>query len=734
MADKNMNAKINVDFEESTSRQSLNSGDSLPTLFGKIKKFFSDLKSVAFSGSYNDLSDKPTSLPASNVTDIYSATGTAPVSGKAVASAISNKVDKISGKGLSTNDLTNALKSNYDVAYTHSQSDHAPSSAQANVIETIKVNNTALTPTSKTVNIYATNIPFIVGTQTAATGTWTGTTSEISSLVDGQTIRYWLPYNGSGNATLNLTLAGGTTTGAIACYWKGTSRLKTHYAAGTIITLTYRKAVPIGGSGSYTGWWADADCDYDTYYRIRYQQPIKCGTTAITAGNIIVGASGVYTHLKAGTAFDVTYPILYAASDIAASATNGTNNYLVVPFTVTTTQSITLTAYKPVFIKGSLSGTTFTPFSTAPLTQTVPTSADGYEYILLGVAYNTTAVYLLADHPIFAYKGGAFGQISSKGITDLSVSGQTITYTRGDGSTGTIKTQDTDTKVTSVGNHYTPVKSTTKSASGGTLTDITDSTSGTQVVTGVEMDAKGHVTGVTSVALKSTDTKVTVDSVLSSTSTNPVQNKVINSALEGKAAASHSHTVSEISDFPASLPANGGNADSVDGFHASSLFCQRTTPSSKDCNDCTEVGVYFFNGCLANAPTSDGVLNSGTYFILESVMHNAAVIQTATFTHGAYTGKKFSRYLDMTTNIWSAWGEIMKNQYATGLISGLSNGSAVTVSLKFAPVAVLFFDSTYIKPVSSGFSVSLGTGTFTITPSSVSAMGTTGVRYLAFGG
>ena len=39
MADKNMNVKINVDFEESASRQSLNSGDSLPTLFGKIKKW-----------------------------------------------------------------------------------------------------------------------------------------------------------------------------------------------------------------------------------------------------------------------------------------------------------------------------------------------------------------------------------------------------------------------------------------------------------------------------------------------------------------------------------------------------------------------------------------------------------------------------------------------------------------------------------------------------------------------
>lgn len=60
----------------------------------------------------------------------------------------------------------------------------------------------------------------------------------------------------------------------------------------------------------------------------------------------------------------------------------------------------------------------------------------------------------------------------------------------------------TDTKVTSPSNHYTPTKSTTKSASGGTLTDIANSTLGTQVVTGVEMDAKGHVTGVVSTALK----------------------------------------------------------------------------------------------------------------------------------------------------------------------------------------------------------------------------------------
>lgn len=66
---------------------------------------------------------------------------------------LANKVDKVEGKGLSTNDLTNELKANYDAAYTHSQVAHAPADAQANVIESVKVNGTALTVTGKAVDI-----------------------------------------------------------------------------------------------------------------------------------------------------------------------------------------------------------------------------------------------------------------------------------------------------------------------------------------------------------------------------------------------------------------------------------------------------------------------------------------------------------------------------------------------------------------------------------------------------
>ena len=52
-----------------------------------------------------------------------------------------------------TASFTTQLKSNYDKAYTHSQTAHAPSNAQANVIETVKVNGTALTPNSKAVDV-----------------------------------------------------------------------------------------------------------------------------------------------------------------------------------------------------------------------------------------------------------------------------------------------------------------------------------------------------------------------------------------------------------------------------------------------------------------------------------------------------------------------------------------------------------------------------------------------------
>ena len=62
-ADKNLQQPT---FTEASTRVNITSGETLSTLFGKIKKFFADLKTVAFTGSYTDLSNKPTSMQNPN--------------------------------------------------------------------------------------------------------------------------------------------------------------------------------------------------------------------------------------------------------------------------------------------------------------------------------------------------------------------------------------------------------------------------------------------------------------------------------------------------------------------------------------------------------------------------------------------------------------------------------------------------------------------------------------------
>ena len=58
--------------------------------------------------------------------------------------------------------------------------------------------------------------------------------------------------------------------------------------------------------------------------------------------------------------------------------------------------------------------------------------------------------------------------------------------------------------------------------------------------------------------------KTVVDSSLSSSSTNPVQNKVVNSALNGKANSSHSHSISNITNLQSTLNGKSGTGHTHD--------------------------------------------------------------------------------------------------------------------------------------------------------------------------
>jgi len=55
-----------VTFTQAEKRENIKSGEKHKTLFGKIARWFADLKTVAFTGNYSDLAGKPSSFPPSS--------------------------------------------------------------------------------------------------------------------------------------------------------------------------------------------------------------------------------------------------------------------------------------------------------------------------------------------------------------------------------------------------------------------------------------------------------------------------------------------------------------------------------------------------------------------------------------------------------------------------------------------------------------------------------------------
>lgn len=127
-------------FTEASTRANIASGETMSTLFGKIKKFFTDLKTVAFTGSYNDLSNKPT-IPAAQVQSDWNQTTTSAVdyiknkptiptvpgvvstSANGLAPKVTNTSNFLKGDGswsVPSNDkvtVTNRTSSTYNSAY-----------------------------------------------------------------------------------------------------------------------------------------------------------------------------------------------------------------------------------------------------------------------------------------------------------------------------------------------------------------------------------------------------------------------------------------------------------------------------------------------------------------------------------------------------------------------------------------------------------------------------------------
>lgn len=297
------------------------------------------------------------------------------------------------------------------------------------------------------------NNPIVVDTKTEASRLWTGEAPTIHSLEDGQQITYRLRYPSetpaagseqeayeagqlvnradsgrSSNVYLALTLADGTQTEWVPCYYGAGTRLTTHYGVGNDIRLVYHEDQVFGTTVVPRGWWADANYYNNTnnYDRRLHNDNVKAAT-AITSGHLICGDADGYRNVAAGVAFDLAYPVLYASAAIKANA-NAKTAYEAMP-AINFSTSGTITggaAAATIWLRGTVSGNTFTVANDGSpyLTCVTPTTRDGYCYIPLGLMTSATAGYFATSSQLYAFLGGYFGPRSVREvrryITDFS--------------------------------------------------------------------------------------------------------------------------------------------------------------------------------------------------------------------------------------------------------------------------------------------------------------------------
>lgn len=283
---------------------------------------------------------------------------------------------------------------------------------------------------------------YVKGTQTASTPSFTGVLSAVDELYEGLTIDYWLPFAGTtAGDTLNLTLADGSTTGPINCYYSGTTRLTTHLSANCVGRLIYQ-TVTISGT-SYTGWWLlkayytegsnTYDREYDNYYRG------YAGMALPKYGLLMKGVNGRLYSLTAtyetaatkvvttvGLRPDLIWWNNSNATTNAGAAIKAQALYRSMPSTAgSSVFNASVPTYCDIYLCGNYNENTglfylattdangnasvtdfyrFVPYNTEP------TYSDyfitGRYYIFVGSSYSTANYYQLMDqHPMYYFDG-----------------------------------------------------------------------------------------------------------------------------------------------------------------------------------------------------------------------------------------------------------------------------------------------------------------------------------------
>lgn len=349
-----------------------------------------DLATVATTGSYADLIDEPTKL----------------------------------------SEFTNDKNFPSDANYVHTDNNYTTTEknklrdiaagAQVNTIEAVQVEGTALTITNKTVNVTKSQLGLgnVDNTADADKEVKNATMLKTTRNIDG------IDFNGSANVVHYTTCstAAGTAEKAVEC-----SGFKLDTGAFVIVKFTVTNTAAVANlklNVNSTG-----------------AKPIKYRGANLSGAGILA-ANRFYIFVYDGTNYELVGDLDTNSTYTNASLGQGYGTCGTAA--ATAAKAVTLSNY--ALTVGGVVAVKFT--YAVPASATLNVNSKGAKPIFYKGAAITANVIQAGDIATFIYDGTnyhllAVDRVMAGAVTGLSISGKTITVTKGDGSTSTLTTQDT---------------------------------------------------------------------------------------------------------------------------------------------------------------------------------------------------------------------------------------------------------------------------------------------------
>ena len=349
-----------------------------------------DLATVATTGSYTDLIDEPTKL----------------------------------------SEFTNDKNFPSDANYVHTDNNYTTteknklrdiaSGAQVNKIEAVQVEGTALTITNKTVNVTkeALGLDNVDNTADADKEVKNATILKTARNIDG------IDFNGSANVIHYTTCS---TAAATAAKTVDCSGFKLDTGAFVIVKFTVTNSAAVANltlNVNNTG-----------------AKPIKYRNANLSSVGVLA-ANRLYIFVYDGTNYQIVGDL--DTNSTYSNASLGQGYGTCTTAAATATKAVTLSNY--ALTVGGVVAVKFT--YAVPASATLNVNSKGAKPIFYKGAAIVANVIQAGDVATFIYDGTnyhllAVDRVMAGAVTGISLSGKTITVTKGDGSSSTLTTQDT---------------------------------------------------------------------------------------------------------------------------------------------------------------------------------------------------------------------------------------------------------------------------------------------------